>query len=62
MAGRLPRRDGALLKSLARVGDDAIQIVLDRTQLEQVRAQKQKAARRAGDFTDVDEDDEDEAP
>jgi hypothetical protein len=32
--------------------DDAIQIVLDRTQLDRVRAQKQKAKKKSGDFTD----------
>jgi Topoisomerase 6 subunit A/Spo11, Toprim domain len=40
--------------------DDAIQIVLDDTQLDHVRAEKQKAAKKSGDFTDADEDDEDE--
>jgi hypothetical protein len=38
--------------------DDAIQIVLDKTQLEHVRAEKQKAKKKSGDFTDVDEDDD----
>jgi hypothetical protein len=40
--------------------DDAIKIVLDDTQLDHVRAEKQKAAKKSGDFTDADEDDEDE--
>jgi hypothetical protein len=40
--------------------DDAIQIVLDDTQLDRVRAEKQKAKKRSGDFTDADEDEEDE--
>jgi hypothetical protein len=38
--------------------DDAIQIVLDETQLDHVRAEKQKAKRQSGDFTDTDEDEE----
>ena len=37
--------------------DDAIQIVLDKTQLDRVRAEKQKAKKKSGDFTDADEDD-----
>jgi hypothetical protein len=37
--------------------DEAIQIVLDETQLGRVRAEKQKAKRESGDFTDADEDD-----
>jgi Topoisomerase 6 subunit A/Spo11, Toprim domain len=36
--------------------DDAIQIVIDRTQLDRVRAEKQKARKKSGDFTDADED------
>ena len=31
--------------------DDAVQIVLDETQLEHVRAKKQKAKKKSGDFT-----------
>ncbi|MBB4369116.1 hypothetical protein GGD63_001904 [Bradyrhizobium sp. cir1] len=42
--------------------DDAIQIVLDRTQLARVRAEKQKAKKKSGDFTDADEDEEDDDP
>jgi hypothetical protein len=42
--------------------DDAIQIVLDKTQLDHVRAKKQKAKKKSGDFTDADEDDEEGAP
>ena len=38
--------------------DDAIQIVLDETQLDRVRAEKQKAKKKSGDFTDADEDEE----
>ena len=32
--------------------DDAIQIVLDETQLDRVRAEKQKAKKKSGDFTE----------
>jgi hypothetical protein len=39
--------------------DDAIQIVLDETQLDDVRAKKQEAKSKSGDFTD-DEDDPDD--
>jgi hypothetical protein len=35
--------------------DDAIQIVLDKTQLDQVRAKKQEAKEKSGDFVDVDD-------
>jgi hypothetical protein len=38
--------------------DDAIQLVLDRTQLDRVRAEKEKAKRNSGDFTSAGEDDE----
>jgi hypothetical protein len=40
--------------------DDAIQIVIDRTQLDPVRAEKQKAKKKSGDFTDADEDEGDD--
>jgi DNA topoisomerase VI subunit A len=40
--------------------DDAIQIVLDKTQLDRVRAEKQKAKKKSGDFTDTPDADEDE--
>jgi Topoisomerase 6 subunit A/Spo11, Toprim domain len=39
--------------------DDAIQIVLDETQLNQVRAKKNEAKKKSGDFTDGDEDEGD---
>jgi Topoisomerase 6 subunit A/Spo11, Toprim domain len=39
--------------------DDAVKIVLDATQLEAVRAGKQKAKKKSGDFTDDEEDKED---
>ena len=38
--------------------DDALKIVLDKTQLDAVRAEKQKAKRKSGDFTGGGEDDE----
>jgi hypothetical protein len=38
--------------------DDAIQIVLDETRLDHVRAEKQKAKKRSGDFTDTDEEED----
>jgi hypothetical protein len=38
--------------------DEAIQVVLDETQLDHVRAEKQKAKKESGDFTDTDEDEE----
>ena len=40
--------------------DDAIQIVLDKTQLDRVRTEKQKAKKKSGDFTDADEDEGDD--
>jgi hypothetical protein len=40
--------------------DDAVQIVLDKNQLDRVRAKKQKAKQKSGDFTDDDDEDEDE--
>jgi hypothetical protein len=36
--------------------DDAIQIVLDETRLDHVRAEKKKEKKKSGDFTDADED------
>jgi hypothetical protein len=39
--------------------DDAVKIVLDETQLDHVRSEKQKARKKSGDFTDGDEDEED---
>jgi hypothetical protein len=35
--------------------DDAVQVVLDGNQLDHVRAEKQEAKKRSGDFTDADE-------
>jgi hypothetical protein len=40
--------------------DDAIQLVLDQTQLDHVRAKKQKAKKTSGDFTDAAEENVDE--
>ena len=40
--------------------DDALQIVLDETQLDAVRAEKQKAKRKSGDFTGADDEEDDE--
>jgi hypothetical protein len=40
--------------------DDAVQIVLDKTQLDRVRTEKQKAKKKSGDFTDTDQDERDE--
>jgi hypothetical protein len=40
--------------------DDAIQIVLDKTQLDRVRTEKQKAKKKSGDFTDADDDEGDD--
>jgi len=40
--------------------DDAIQIALDESQLDHVRAKKRKAKKTSGDFTDNAEDDEDD--
>ena len=42
--------------------DDAIHIVLDRTQLDRVRREKQKAKKKSGDFTEADENEEDDDP
>jgi hypothetical protein len=33
--------------------DDAIQIVLDKSQLDRVRVEKQKAKKKSGDFTNT---------
>jgi hypothetical protein len=38
--------------------DDALKVVLDATQLDAVRAEKQKAKKKSGDFTDDDGDDD----
>jgi hypothetical protein len=38
--------------------DDAMQTVLDDSSLDDVRAEKQKARKKSGDFTDVDDEDE----
>jgi hypothetical protein len=41
--------------------DDAIQVVLDETQLSRVRAEKDKAGKKSGDFTSDDDDEDDDA-
>ena len=38
--------------------DDAVRLVLDETQLDRVRADKEKAKKKSGDFTGAGEDDE----
>jgi hypothetical protein len=38
--------------------DDAVRIVLDKTQLDRVRTEKEKAKKKSGDFTDADDDGE----
>jgi len=40
--------------------DDALKIVLDKTQLDAVRAEKQKAKKKSGDFTGTDDDEDDD--
>jgi hypothetical protein len=40
--------------------DDAIQVLLDKTQLHRVRTEKEKAKKKSGDFTDADEDEGDD--
>ena len=39
--------------------DDAIRLVLDETQLDRVRAEKEKAKKKSGDFTAADDDEAD---
>jgi hypothetical protein len=46
---------GILKKNSELRWDDAIQIVLDGTQLDHVRAQKREAKKKSGDFTDTDD-------
>jgi len=40
--------------------DDAVEIVLDETQLDHVRTKKQRAKKKSGDFTDADDDAEED--
>jgi Topoisomerase 6 subunit A/Spo11, Toprim domain len=55
----LKNRVGAILKKHPDLRwDDAIQIALDETRLDAVRAEKQKAKRKSGDFTETDDEDE----
>ena len=42
---------GILTKHTDLRWDDAVQIVLDKTQLSEVRANKEKAKKKSGDFT-----------
>ena len=57
--------DGGIVKQLrvkegGRVEAGQTVIVLDDTQIDHVRAEKQKAKEKSGDFTDADEDEEEE--
>jgi hypothetical protein len=57
----LKNRIGAIIKKYPDLRwDDAIQVVLDETQLDHVRAKKQKAKRKSGDFSDDANEDEEE--
>jgi hypothetical protein len=59
--GDLQERVGAILNEHRDLRwDDAVRIMLDATQLDRVRADKQKARKASGDFTEPDEDDEDD--
>ena len=50
-----------LIKHVDLRWDDALKLVLDETQLDAVRAEKQKAKKKSGDFTDADDDEVDDA-
>jgi hypothetical protein len=55
----MKNRVGAVLKKHPDLRwDEAIKIVLDTTQLDHVRAEKRKAKKESGDFTDIDGDEE----
>jgi hypothetical protein len=57
----LKNQVGAILKKHSDLRwDDALKIVLDDTQLDAARAEKQKAKKKSGDFTNADEDEEDQ--
>jgi len=57
----LKKRVGAILKKHPDLRwDDAVQVVLDETQLDAGRAEKQKAKKKSGDFTDNDDDAEED--
>jgi hypothetical protein len=59
--GDLQERVGAILNEHRDLRwDDAVRIMLDATQLDRVRAEKRKARKQSGDFTDADEDDDEE--
>ena len=53
MSRRSPRSD---LKKFR--WNDAVRLVLDETELDRVRAEKEKAKKKSGDFTGAGEDDE----
>ena len=54
----LKKQIGAILAKHADLRwDDAIQIVIDETQLDHVRAEKRKARQKSGDFTDEENED-----
>jgi hypothetical protein len=55
----LKNRVGAIVKKHPDLRwDDALKIMLDETQLDAVRAEKQRAKRKSGDFTETDDEDE----
>jgi hypothetical protein len=57
----LRKQVGAVLKAHPDLRwDEAVKIVLDKSQLDHVREEKAKAKRESGDFTNTDDDDEDE--
>jgi Topoisomerase 6 subunit A/Spo11, Toprim domain len=57
----LKNRVGAIVKKHPDLRwDDALKIMLDRTQLDAVRTQKQKAKKKSGDFTGTDDEDEED--
>jgi len=54
----LKKQIGAILAKHADLRwDDAIQIVIDETQLDHARAEKRKARQKSGDFTDEENED-----
>jgi hypothetical protein len=58
----LKNQVGAILKKHPDLRwDDALKIVLDATQLDAVRAEKQKAKKKSGDFTGADDEDEEDS-
>ena len=58
----LKKRVGAILKKHADLRwDDAVQLVLDDSQLDTLRSKKQKGKKQSGDFTDTDDEEDDGA-